>query len=70
MSDPTATSADTPSTDTDMTREEKIQEYIDSVIEGMDWKTMYHYVYESIEESLKGDTDEQIDEMYNHHFTP
>lgn len=51
-----------------MTREEKIQRYIDSVIEGMDWKTMYLYVYESIEESLKGDTDEQIDEMYNYHF--
>jgi len=51
-----------------MTREEKIERYIDSVIEGMDWKTMYHYVYESIEESLNGDTDEQIDEMYNHHF--
>ncbi len=53
---------------TDMTREEKIQRYIDSVIDGMDWKTMYFYVYESIEESLKGDTDEQIDEMYNYHF--
>jgi hypothetical protein len=46
-----------------LTREEKIKRYIESVIEGMDWKTMYHYVYESIEESLKGDTDEQIDEM-------
>ena len=37
---------------TSMTREEKIQRYIESVIEGMDWKAMYHYVYESIEESL------------------
>tara|TARA_E500000318_G_scaffold98553_1_gene99949 strand:- start:98 stop:316 length:219 start_codon:yes stop_codon:yes gene_type:complete len=53
---------------TSMTREEKIQRYIESVIEGMDWKAMYHYVYESIEESLSGDTDAQIDEMYNYHF--
>jgi len=52
----------------DMTREEKIQRYIDSVIDGMDWKTMYHYVYETIAESLEGDSDEAIDEMYNEHF--
>lgn len=51
-----------------MTREEKIQRYIDSVIDGMDWKTMYHYVYETIAESLEGDSDEAIDEMYNEHF--
>ena len=51
-----------------MTREEKIQRYIDSVIEGRDWKTMCLYIYESIEESLEGDTDEQIDEMYKDHF--
>ena len=38
-----------------MTREEKIQRYIDSVIEGMDWKTMCLYIYESIE-------------MYKDHF--
>ena len=51
-----------------MTREEKIERYIESVVQGMDWKTMYHYVYESIEEDLKDSTDEQIDEMYNYHF--
>ena len=51
-----------------MTREEKIERYIDSVIDGMDWKTMYHYVYESIEEDLKDSTDEQIDELYNEYF--
>ena len=51
-----------------MTREEKIDRYIESVVQGMDWKTMYHYVYESIEEDLKDITDEQIDEMYNYHF--
>ena len=53
---------------TAMTREEKIDRYIESVVQGMDWKTMYHYVYESIEEDLKDSTDEQIDEMYNYHF--
>lgn len=51
-----------------MTREEKIDRYIESVMQGMDWKTMYDYVYESIEEDLKDSTDEQIDEMYNYHF--
>lgn len=51
-----------------MTREEKIQRYIDSVIDGMDWKTMYHYVYETIAESLEGDSDEAIDKMYNEYF--
>ena len=51
-----------------MTREEKIQRYIFSVVQGMDWKTMYHYVYDSIEEDLKDSTDEQIDEMYNDYF--
>ena len=51
-----------------MTRQEKIDRYIESVVQGMDWKTMYHYVYDSIEEDLKGSTDEQIDEMYNYHF--
>ena len=51
-----------------MTREEKNDRYIESVVQGMDWKTMCHYVYDSIEEDLKGSTDEQIDEMYNYHF--
>ena len=57
-----------PLTSLRMTREEKIERYIDSVVQNMDLKTMYHYVYESIEEELKGSTDEQIDEMYNYHF--
>tara|TARA_B100000900_G_scaffold149137_1_gene126606 strand:- start:3084 stop:3251 length:168 start_codon:yes stop_codon:yes gene_type:complete len=51
-----------------MTREEKIDRYIESVVQGMDWKTMYHYVYESIEEDLKDIADEQIDELYNEYF--
>ena len=51
-----------------MTREEKIERYVDSVVQNMDWKTMYQYVYESIEEDLMHSTDEQIDEMYNYHF--
>ena len=51
-----------------MTRQEKIERYIDCVIDNMDYKTMYLYVYESIEEDLKDSTDEQIDEMYNYHF--
>ena len=51
-----------------MTREEKIERYIASVIDQMDYKTMYMYVWESIEEDIEDSTDEQIDEMYNYHF--
>ena len=51
-----------------MTREEKIERYIASVIDKMDYTTMYMYVWESISETIENDSDEQIDEMYNYHF--
>jgi hypothetical protein len=51
-----------------MTREEKIERYIASVIDQMDYTTMYMYVWESISEAIENDTDEQIDERYNEHF--
>jgi hypothetical protein len=51
-----------------MTREEKIERYIASVIDQMDYTAMYMYVWESISEAIENDSDEQIDEMYNYHF--
>ena len=36
-----------------MTREEKIERYIDYIIDNMDYKTMYLYVYESIDRFLR-----------------
>ena len=51
-----------------MTRQEKIERYIDYIIDRMDYKTMYLYVYESIDEDLKDSTEEQIDNLYNEYF--
>ena len=51
-----------------MTRQEKIERYIDSVINDMDWKTMALTLSDYLYEELKHDSDEQIDEMYNEHF--
>ena len=51
-----------------MTRHEKTTRYIDSVLQDMDWKTMYQALYDSMLYELKDSTDEQIDEMYNYHF--
>ena len=42
--------------------------YIESVIDGMDWKTMYQYVFNTMLYDLKDNTDEEIDEMYNDYF--
>ena len=53
-----------------MTRQEKIERYIDAVIEGMDYKSMYEYVYDTMTEGFASYniTDEQIDELYNEYF--
>jgi len=51
-----------------MTRYEKTTHYIDSVIEGMDFKDMYRYIFDTMLYELKDSTDEQIDEMYNEYF--
>ena len=51
-----------------MTRYEKTTRYIESVIDGMDWKIMYQYVFDSMLYDLKDNTDEQIDELYNEYF--
>ena len=52
-----------------MTRQEKIERYIECVIDNMDYKTMYRYVYDTIKYSMEHDhTDEEIDELYNEYF--
>ena len=51
-----------------MTRYEKLTHYIENVIEGMDFKTMYQYIFDNMLYDLKDSTDEQIDELYNEYF--
>lgn len=52
-----------------MTRQEKIERYIECVIDNMDYKTMYRYVYDTIKYSMEHDhTDEEIDDLYNEYF--
>jgi hypothetical protein len=52
-----------------MTREEKIERYVDSVIEGMDHKTMYIYAHETMVRHIHTTMcDKDVDEMYNEYF--
>jgi len=51
-----------------MTREEKIERYVDAVVQDMDYKTMYECVYEYIYESLGFESDEYIEDLYNEYF--
>lgn len=51
-----------------MTRYEKTTHYIDSVIEGMDFKDMYRYIFDTMLYDLSPNTDEEIDELYNDYF--
>tara|TARA_Y100000996_G_scaffold358666_1_gene300431 strand:- start:290 stop:457 length:168 start_codon:yes stop_codon:yes gene_type:complete len=52
-----------------MTRYEKTTHYIDSVIEGMDFKDMYRYIFDTMLYDLEHSaTDEEIDELYNDYF--
>ena len=43
-----------------MNREQLLDAYIDEIIDGMDHKTMYHFVYDTIEQSLETYTDEEL----------
>ena len=46
-----------------------IQDYIENVIEGMDYKTMYQYIFENMLYDLEhSTTDEELDELYNEYF--
>jgi hypothetical protein len=48
-----------------MTRHEKTTHYIDSVIEGMDFKAMYRYIFDTMLHDIEqSHTDEEVDELY------
>lgn len=52
-----------------MTRYEKTTHYIDSVIEGMDFKDMYRYIFDTMLYDLEHSaTDEEINELYKETF--
>ena len=52
-----------------MTRYEKLTSYIENVIEGMDFKTMYQYIFDNMLYDLEhSTTDEELDELYNEYF--
>ena len=52
-----------------MTRHEKLTRYIEAVIEGMDYKDMYEYIYSNLLYDLEhSTTDEELDELYNEYF--
>ena len=45
---------------TDMNRNELQESYIHQLIDGMDWKTMEQFVYDSLNENLDKYTDEEL----------
>ena len=52
-----------------MTRHEKLTRYVEAVIEGMDYKDMYEYIYSNLCFDLEhSTTDEELDELYNEYF--
>ena len=54
-----------------MTRHEKLTSYVEAVIDGMDYKDMYEYVYSNMLYDLehwRSVTDEELDELYNEYF--
>ena len=52
-----------------MTRYEKLTRYVEAVIEGMDYKDMYEYIYNGLCFDLEhSTTDEELDELYNEYF--
>ncbi len=52
-----------------MTRHEKLTRYVEAVIEGMDYKDMYEYMYRNLLYDLEHSmTDEELDEAHNEYF--
>jgi hypothetical protein len=43
-----------------MNRDQLQNDYIESIIDGMDHKTMYQYVYDMLEQHLKTYSDEEL----------
>ena len=57
-----------------MNRDQLQNDYIESIIDGMDHKTMYQYVYDMLEQSLETYTDEELEtevkDYYPHLLEP
>ena len=43
-----------------MTRDKLQKEYIESIIDGMDHKTMYQYVFDMLEQNIEKYSDKQL----------
>ena len=57
-----------------MNRDQLQNDYIESIIDGMDHKTMYQYVYDMLEQSFETYSDEElvteVKEYYPHLLEP
>ena len=51
-----------------MTREEKLERYVQKVVDDMDFNTMYECVYDFIYEDLKDVSDKEVDRRYKEYF--
>ncbi len=58
----------------DMNRQELLETYIEEIIDGMDHKTMYQYVYDMMEQNFETYTEEElvteVKEYYPHLLEP
>ena len=58
----------------DMDRQELMETYIEEIIDGMDHKTMYQYVYDMMEQNFETYTEEElvteVKEYYPHLLEP
>jgi len=48
-----------------MNRQELQESYLQQLVDGMDWKTMEQFVYDSLNENLDKYTDEELKEEIN-----
>ena len=57
-----------------MNRQELLETYIEEIIDGMDHKTMYQYVYDMMEQNFETYTEEElvteVKEYYPHLLEP
>ena len=57
----------TETTDNIIDRDQLQEAYIESIIDGMDWKTMYQFVYDTLNDNMDDYTvDELITEVENY----
>ena len=56
----TFASRDTSTGTKSMNRQQLLESYIEEIIDGMDHKTMYQFVYDTMEQSLETYSDEEL----------